>query len=117
MIEKYMVGSQPPKKQSESRRKANEDIKRICSKNKVLKNEEAAESQDVSPALAEAIFGKIFGGDPETGEVPGARPMTDKEFCQLVYTALRRNVKDPEEFDKVFDADHPPFLDILSKKS
>ncbi len=103
MIERYMTGKPAPKKQSETRRKANEDIKRICSKNKSIKNESGEVTADVSPALAEALFGKVFGGNPETGEVPGARPMTDKEFCQFAFKAIRRMVKDPEEFDKMFD--------------
>lgn len=103
MIEKYMVGKQPIKKQSESRKAANEDIKRICSKSKSSKNENADETPEVSASLAEDLFGKVFGGNPETGEVPGARPMTEKEFWQFAYKALRRRVDDPEEFDKMFN--------------
>ncbi len=30
MIERYMTGKPAPKKQSQTRRKANEDIKQIC---------------------------------------------------------------------------------------
>lgn len=103
MIEKYMKGKQPPK-QSESRKAANEDIKRICSKSKTSKNENTDnETPEVSASLAEDLFGKVFGGNPETGEVPGARPMTEKEFWQFAYKALRRRVDDPEEFDKMFN--------------
>ena len=98
-----MVGKSAPKKQSETRKKANEDIKRICSKSKSSMNEREESSSKASPALAEALFGKVFGGNPETGEVPGARPMTDKEFYQFAYKALRRMVDDPEEFDKMFN--------------
>jgi hypothetical protein len=100
MIEKYMTGEHP-RKQSEARKKANEDIKRICSKNQ--SNTETNHGPDVGKELAEAIFGRVFAGNPETGEVPGARPMTNKEFCQFAYKAIRRMVKDPEEFDKLFN--------------
>ena len=99
-----MTGKQSPKKQSESRIKANEDIKRICAKSRSLKNESDSNSTpEVSSELAEALFGKVFGGNPETGEVPGARPMSDKEFYQFAYKALRRMAQDKEEFDKMFN--------------
>ena len=115
MIERYMTGKQSPKKQSESRVKANEDVKRICAKSRTLKNEDASESSpEVGSELAEVLFGKVFGGNPETGEVPGARPMTEKEFCQFAYKALRRMASDPEDFDKQFNMKEL-FGDVESK--
>ena len=102
MIEKYMIGNHP-RKQSETRKKANKDIELICSKNP--QNHEKKHEPEVGPELAEAIFGKVFGGNPETGEVPGARPMTDKEFWQFAYKGLKRLVSDPENLDELFNMD------------
>lgn len=102
MIEKYMTGKQT-KPQSESRKKANADIKRICTNKTSGSTHETNMTPNVGPELAEALFGKVFGGNPETGEVPGARPMTDKEFWQFAYKALKRLVSDPENLDDLFN--------------
>ena len=104
MIEKYMTGKKM-KQQSESRKKANADIKRICTQKTSGTPHEKNTSPDVGPELAEAIFGKVFGGNPETGEVPGARPMTDQEFWQFAYKGLKRLVSDPENLDDLFNMD------------
>jgi len=102
MIEKYMTGKKT-KQPSESRKNANADIKRICSKKKSSTPHETDVTPDVGPELAEALFGKVFGGNPKTGEVPGARPMTDKEFWQFAYKGLKRLVSDPENLDALFN--------------
>ena len=102
MIEKYMTGKKT-KQQSESRKKANADIKRICTQKKLGTTHEMNSTPNVGPELAEAIFGKVFGGNPKTGEVPGARPMTDQEFWQFAYKGLKRLVSDPENLDDLFN--------------
>ena len=61
---------------------------------------------DVGPELAVSLFGKIYGGDPSTGVVPGARPMTKDEFLEIKYKIVRddlkRNGHDPDLAKKMF---------------
>lgn len=61
---------------------------------------------NVGPNLALELFGKIYGGDPNTGVVPGARGMSEEERIELTYKiakdVLKQNGHDPSIADEWF---------------
>lgn len=73
---------------------------------KDVKNINESEIPDVGPELALSMFGKIYAGDPATGIVPGARPMSDEERIEITYKMardiLKKNGHDPNLADKWF---------------
>lgn len=85
-----------------SKKKTLEYIKKMSSNTPI--NE--SETPDIGPDLALNMFGKIYAGDPETGVVPGARPMNNDEKLRISYKILkdilRKNGHNPELADEWF---------------
>lgn len=64
------------------------------------------DGSSIGPELALSLFGKIYGGDPSTGVVPGARPMDSEEKMEIAYKMIKdmliKNGHNPELADKLF---------------
>lgn len=54
---------------------------------------EAESVKNVGAGLALDLFGKVFGGDPNSGVVPGAKAMSQDELRQITYNVIVATLK------------------------
>lgn len=57
------------------------------------KNEATNLSVNVGPELALELFGKVYGGNPGSGVVPGASPMSEDERREITYNVIVATLK------------------------
>ena len=86
----------------ETKRKALDLIK---SNTNISKNSYKEDNQNISSDLAYSLFGKVYGGNPESGVVPGASPMSEDDIREFAFKAARgilaSNGYDPKIADEL----------------
>lgn len=58
-----------------------------------LKTEAVNPNINIGPELALELFGKVYGGNPGSGVVPGASPMSDEERREITYNVIVATLK------------------------